>query len=202
MTFGFSISPENGVTARLDYERMGGDASVQQMRTDVRGFLSIPFARSPLGRHVLAARVAAGRNSGDYIFQRELRVGGISEGEFVAAGTRDFPVRGYDTGTLRGRQAALASVEYRLPIFDADRGPGTLPFFFNRLVGDVFVDAGTAWDRRTDARRTIASAGLELAADLVIGYWAPLRYRVGVAWRLRDPDRGEVQPFVALSSSF
>ncbi|HEX8154098.1 MAG TPA: hypothetical protein VF698_13275 [Thermoanaerobaculia bacterium] len=190
-TFGFSISRENGVLARVDYEHLGGDASTRQLRTDLRGYRSF-------GRHVLAARVAAGRNEGDFIPQRELRVGGVSEGEFIAAGSRDFPVRGYALGTLRGKQAALASLEYRLPLFDIDRGPGVWPLFFHRVFADVFADAGTAWDRN-DVRRSIASAGAEASIDVVFGYFAPFRWRAGVAYRLNG---GGVEPYVALSSSF
>ncbi len=204
-THGFSISPENGITARFDYENLsqnlGSDLSSQSMRADVRGFLAIPFSRSPLGRHVLAARVAGGRTTGDFILQRELRVGGEGSGEFLTFSTRHFPVRGYDSSTLRGTRAAIGSLEYRVPLWQINRGPATWPFFFNRLVGDVFVDAGRAWTRGTDGR-TIASTGLEIALDMYLGYTTPLRFRAGAAYRLRDPDKGEVQPYLALESSF
>ncbi|HEX8253943.1 MAG TPA: hypothetical protein VF846_12410 [Thermoanaerobaculia bacterium] len=203
--FGFSVSHESGMTARLDYENLsrvlGSDRTVQQLRADVRGYLPIPLARSPLGRHLLAARVAAGNTTGDYIFQRELRVGGTGSGEFLGLESRNFPVRGYDTGTLRGYRAALASAEYRLPLWQIDRGPSTWPIFFNRLVGAAFADAGTAW-QRDGARRTIASVGAEVGLDLFLSYVAPLRYRMGVAYLLNDPGRGELQPYVALETSF
>lgn len=195
----FSISRESGITARLDYENLsralGSDRAMQQYRADVRGYLSMPF------RHVLAARVAGGKTTGDFVLQRELRVGGISEGLFVGVDTRNFPVRGYDGSTLRGNRAAIASLEYRLPVWNIDRGPSTWPLFFNRLVGDVFVDAGRAW-QRTGGHQTIASVGAEAAIDLFLNYFAPLRYRAGVAYRLRAPGKGELEPFVALESSF
>ena len=199
--FGASISPEQGVTARVDYEALGGDASLQQTRADVRGYLAIPYRRSPLGRHVVAARLAGGRTTGDFILQRELRVGGAGSGEFLGLESRNFPVRGYESSTLRGDRAALASVEYRLPIWNIDRGPSTWPLYFQRIVGDVFLDAGTAW-QRTGGRETIASLGAEVAVDLFLSYFAPLRYRLGVAYRLRDPEQGKVQPFIALETSF
>lgn len=204
-TFGFSISPENGVTARFDYENLsralGSDRALQQFRVDTRGYLALPYRRSPLGRHVLAARLAAGQVSGDYVLQRELRVGGTGIGGFIGLDTRTFPVRGYDGSTLRGRRAALGSLEYRLPIWNIDRGPTTWPLFFQRIVGDVFIDAGTAWQRE-GGRRTIASAGAELALDVFLGYFAPLRYRLGVAYRLRDPEQGKVQPYIGIETSF
>jgi Tol biopolymer transport system component len=199
-TFGYSISPEQGVTALVDYENLRGDARVQQTRADIRGYLSLPWRRSPLGRHVLAVRAAGGHATGDFVFQRELRVGGAGMGEFLGLDVRHFPVRGYETSTLRGMRAAIGSIEYRLPIWNIDRGPSLWPFFFQRIVGDVFVDAGTAW--QPSARRTIASAGAEVSLDVFLSYAVPLRYRAGVAYLLREPGKGTVQPYVVLETSF
>lgn len=203
--FGFSVSEERGVTARVDYENLsrafGSDRALQQLRTDLRAYVPIPLARAPLGRHVLAARVAGGITAGDFVLQRELRVGGTGAGEFLGIESRSFPVRGYAAGTLRGDRAALGSAEYRLPIGQIDRGPSTWPVFFNRIVGAAFADAGTAWQRE-GGRRTIASVGAELGADLIISYVAPIRYRVGVAYLLRDPGRGTLQPYIGLQTSF
>ena len=191
-TFDFSVSPERGVTALVDYEHLGGDASVQQTRADVRGYLALPWLRS----HVLAARVAGGRQSGDFIPQRELRVGGAGFGELLGLDLRNFPVRGYSTSTLRGRSATIGSLEYRMPVWNIDRGPSVWPVYFQRIVGDVFVDAGRA------GGATIASTGAEVSLDLFLGYAAPLRYRMGVAYLLREPAKGTVQPYVALETSF
>ena len=196
-TWAYSVSPEQGMTALVDYENLGGDASVQQTRADVRGYLGLPWSRS----HVLAARVAGGRQTGDFIPQRDLRVGGAGSGEFLGLDVRHFPVRGYETSTLRGTRAAIGSLEYRMPIWNIDRGPAVWPLFFQRIVGDVFVDAGTAWPR-TGSGRTIASAGAEVSLDLFLSYAAPLRLRAGAAYLLREPAKGTVQPYIALESSF
>lgn len=193
----YSVSAEQGVTALVDYENLTGDANVQQTRADVRGYLSVPWFRS----HVLAARVAGGETSGDFIPQRDLRVGGAGFGELLGLDLRDFPVRGYSTSTLRGTRAAIASAEYRFPIWNMDRGPSVWPLFFQRIIGDVFVDAGTA-SSRTGPRRTIASTGAEVSLDLFVSYAIPLRLRSGVAYLLRDPAKGTVQPYIALESSF
>ncbi|HEX2120021.1 MAG TPA: BamA/TamA family outer membrane protein, partial [Thermoanaerobaculia bacterium] len=204
----FSISPEQGVTVDLAYENLsralGSDASLQQLRADVRGFLSIPYARSPLGRHVLAARAAGGRNSGDFVLQRELEVGGDVLGSLATLDLTEFPVRGYQSGALRGQTAAIASIEYRFPLWEIDRGPTTLPLFFQRIHGDVFVDAGRAWRQRPQFgnRDTIASTGAEVAFDFIVGNVAPIRLRAGAAYLLRDPARGDVQPYISIGSSF
>ena len=198
--YAYSVSPENGFSARADYENLSGalgsDASLQQWRGDLRGYLTIPWSRAPLGRHVLAARVAGAENRGDFVRQRELRVGGNEDFGFPDLDIRRLPVRGYASGTLRGQRAAIASLEYRFPIWEIERGPATLPVFFNRIIGDVFADAGRAADR------TIASAGAEVGVDLYLGHILPIRYRVGVAWPLREPGKGDVSGYAAFSTSF
>jgi hypothetical protein len=142
-------------------------------------------------------RAAGGRNSGDFVFQRQLKVGGVGFGEFLTLDLTNFPVRGYDEATLRGDTATIGSVEYRFPIYEIERGPATWPVFFNRIHGDVFADAG-----RVSGEGTIASAGLELSADFILGNVLPIRYRMGVAYLLRDPEKGELKPFAAIGSSF
>ncbi|HUP50617.1 MAG TPA: hypothetical protein VNA04_17720, partial [Thermoanaerobaculia bacterium] len=67
-----------------------------------------------------------------------------------------------------------------------------------------FADAGRAWGETilgtNDA--TIASAGAEAGLDVILGHYLPLRYRLGAAWLLRDPGKGEVKGYMALSTSF
>ena len=118
--------------------------------------------------------------------------------------TTHFPVRGYDTSTLRGQSAAIASIEYRFPIYEIDRGPSTWPIFFNRIHGDVFVDAGRAWQQRTLARGTdtIVSTGAEVSADFILINALAIRYGIGVAYLLRDPGKGKTQTYASIGSSF
>jgi outer membrane protein assembly factor BamA len=131
----------------------------------------------------------------------------VGVGEFLGVDITDFPVRGYETGVLRGDSAALASLEYRFPLWQIERGPATYPIFFNRLLGDVFYDTASAWNHNGGGRafrdgNTISSAGAEVGLDLVLGFFAPLRYRVGAAYRFDEPDKGSVGFYVTLGSSF
>lgn len=183
-----SISPEDGVTAAVNYENL---QRVQQIRTDLRGYLSIPGVH-----HVLAVRGAGAWNSGDFIRQREVKVGGDESGNLNTFGLNDLPVRGFDLGALRGQRAVIGSIEYRFPLYEIDRGPTTYPIFFNRIHGAVFSDAGRA------AGTTIASAGAEVAADFIVAGALPLRYRLGVAIRLTNPGKSSVQPYIGIGSSF
>lgn len=222
--FGYGISPERGVTAALTAEALGGERSIQQVRTDLRGYVSVPVSRSPLGRHVLAARVAGGWTGGDFLLERELRVGGGGTEGLLSVDTRHFPVRGIPQSAVRGRNAALISLEYRLPLYEVDTGPATLPLFFHRISAGVFYDTATAWNSdpvvlpaltrpATDpfgSGNTVASAGAELALDLVLGFFVPLRYRVGGAYVIDAPacpapgcDReGNVEFFASVGRSF
>jgi outer membrane protein assembly factor BamA len=83
-----------------------------------------------------------------------------------------------------------ASAEYRFPLLLVERGVSTLPFFFDRLWGDVFLDAGSAWCVRNCEERfafaprafePLASAGVETAFSALIGYDRHLTLRAGVA---------------------
>lgn len=196
----FSISLERGIAASVDYESMsrslGSDRDAQRLRGDLRGYLTIPYANSPLGRHVVAVRALGARNSGAFIFQRQIHVGGEGADEIITLDINNIPVRGFDSKTLVGSSAVAGSFEYRFPLYEVERGPSTIPFFFQRFHGALFADAARASGTR------IASAGAEIAADFIIGNVLPIRYRLGVAKRLTDPDRGKVQPYFGLGSSF
>jgi Tol biopolymer transport system component len=223
-TFGYSISPENGVTALVDAQFLGGDRTVRQARADLRGYLSIPLSRSPFGRHVAALRLTAGTVGGDFLLERELKVGGVGGESLLTTSQTHFPVRGFATGTLRGRNAALLSAEYRVPLYEIDQGPSGWPLFFHRISGNFFLDAATAWyphridlpavkrpvSEPFDDATTLASAGAELALDLYLGFYVPIRYRVGAAYVLDAPpcpspgcDReGGFQFYAGLGRSF
>jgi Tol biopolymer transport system component len=222
--FGHSISPESGVTALVGVQFLGGDRIVRQARGDLRGYLSIPLARSPFGRHVAALRLVGGTVGGDFLLERELKVGGTGGESVLTASLTDFPVRGFATGTLRGRNAALLSAEYRVPLYEIDRGPSGWPLFFHRISGNLFLDAATAWypnpidlpavkrpaSEPFDDAATLASAGVELALDLYLGFYVPIRTRVGAAYVVDAPpcpapgcDRdGGFQFFAGLGRSF
>jgi hypothetical protein len=55
-----------------------------------------------------------------------------------------------------------------------------LPFFLNRITGNVFFDYGSAFDVFADAKFK-SGVGAELWFDMTLGYVAPFTFRLGYA---------------------
>jgi hypothetical protein len=183
-TYGYSISPEGGVTAgtTVEFVRRGlgsfGDATT--VTGDLRAYLP-SFAP----HHVVAVRLAGGASTGDPAVGRTFLLGGSS----TSTGVLDFGsralslLRGFPNDTFAGSHVALLNVDYRWPIARPQRGRGTWPLFVHTIHGAVFADAGDAWTRAFRAGGIKASAGTELSADIIAGYFFPLTATIGAAWR-------------------
>jgi hypothetical protein len=195
--YGYSISPEGGVTAGAAVEiarrALGGDGNAQMYRVDARAFL-------PAGppHAVLALRASGAASRGDEVVRRRLRLGGhdaeggvLSFDEDASSLLRGFPADAFD-----GTNVVLGNAEYRLPLAYIERGLGTWPLFLRSLHVSGFVDAGQAWTGAFAAARTKLSWGAEGGADATAGYALPFTWVVGVAWgrdRSGDfPDNREV----------
>jgi hypothetical protein len=184
-----AVSPQDGAVATLLYRRREEQGS-DRRSDEYRGRLALYARLGPrvgFAHSVLAARVSAGVIDGT--LGERLSVGGVSSGVVTVAfgqslggGTRTFPVRGYDGGSLRGSRAASVSVEYRVPLALIGRSLGHLPLGVDKFSFALFGDVGDAWDAGDDARLHRArSVGLELVGDLTLSYDLPLRFRVGIA---------------------
>jgi hypothetical protein len=118
----------------------------------------------------------------------------------------------------------LVSLEYRFPLYEIDRGPAVWPIFFHRIFADLFYDTATAWNSSAvhlplvtrpetspfDRDSTLSSAGAELAMDLYLGFFVPLRLRAGAAFIVAAPrcpargcgSEGDIDFFFGLGRSF
>ncbi len=185
--YGYSISRESGAMLRLTGETapdaLGSDAKNSSATLDARGYFRLgpPHA-------AIAIRAAGATAWGD---ARARRVFSAS-GNGPAASGFDFGrdavglLRGFEPDALVGTHAAVANIDYRLPIVRPQRGIGTVPLFFRSIHAALFADAGHAWDHGFQSSDVRLSTGAELSIDTVLGYGLPVTFTSGVAWR-RDP---------------
>lgn len=208
-----SISRENGfslqVTARQRWEpetttaetdegTLTFDAAYRELTSWNTGYLALPLPG--FARHVLALRFSSLLRDGPGAPLS--RIGGAAGSGFSIPGagyeiggtSTLLPVRGFDRGARIGSNAWTASLEYRAPLALIDRS--LRPFFFDRVSGALFADAGHAWcsqglaDRFQACRSTSAtdasliSAGAEVTALIgFLGFTSPVRVGAGVPFR-------------------
>ena len=186
--YGYSISDEHGFlfTASTEWTRqaLGATGNAAAAIVDGRGYVAL----GP--RHAaFAVRAAAASAWGDRRVRRRFAAGGA--GPQPGGIQFDFDaialVRGFETGDVDGRRAAVLNVDYRIPLIWLERGVGTWPLFARSLHGAVFTDVGAAWDSRLTRDNRRASFGGEVSADVVLAYSFPLTAAAGVAWR-HDPS--------------
>lgn len=193
--YAYSFGPEDGRKLEFGVERydktLGSDLEYTRYTADWREYLDLP------GRHqVLLARAFYGTSTGSGPPQGVFELGGDPLGEITT--TLDdayLSLRGYPLNVLRGRKAAVGTLEYRFPIVNLERGADTGPFFFRRLHGALFVEAGEAWDgsyRSSDLRRAV---GAELRMNILFSYYLPVTLRLVAAKGLDDD--GEKQFYFA-----
>lgn len=194
--YAYSISPEQGRTFELGTERfdrsLGSDFEFTKYTADWHEYLNFPWKH-----HVLLARAFAGTSTGSAPPQGAYQLGGDNPGDItLSLVDRTVTLRGYPANVLRGRKAALGSMEYRFPITNLEKGWDTKPIYYRRFHGALFFEAGNAWDgtyHEADLRRSI---GAEARLDMTLAYYLPITIRFVVAKGL-DND-GESQAYLGL----
>jgi hypothetical protein len=179
--YDFSISPEQGRTIELGYERpdksLGSDFELNKYTADWHEYINFPWSH-----HVLQARVFAGTSTGQKLPQRAFSLGGDNPGDItLSIDDQDVFLRGYPANAFRGQNTALGSLEYRFPLVDIERGGGQAPIFLRRLHGAVFGEAGNAWDGTFHSSDLKRAVGAEARLDLDLAYRLPLTLRLGIA---------------------
>lgn len=200
--YNFSISPEQGRTVEIGCERLdksiGSDLELNKYTADWHEFINFPWPH-----HVLQVRAFAGTSTGQKFPQGAFQLGGDMPGDItLSIDDRQVYLRGYPVNQFRGQNAALGSLEYRFPIKNIERGDGTSPFFFRRLHGALFAEAGNAWSAGSfhgeDAKRAV---GAEARLDMDIAYGLlPVTLRIVIAKGL--DDFGEFQGYISFWMPF
>jgi outer membrane protein assembly factor BamA len=141
---------------------------------------------------VLAVRAFGGISTGRPLPQGAFALGGDSPGDItLGVGDQSVYLRGYPENAFRGQRAGLASLEYRFPLVNIERGGGQTPFFARRLHGAVFAEAGNAWDGEYHSSEAKRAVGAELRLDLSIAYHLPVTLRLVVAKGLDEKGEGQ-----------
>ncbi|HTF99210.1 MAG TPA: hypothetical protein VK654_01325 [Nitrospirota bacterium] len=179
--YSFSISPEGGRTIALGYEEfskpLGSDFSFRKYTADWHEYVDFPWPH-----HVLQVRAFAGTSIGDTIPQGAFQLGGDYPGDVtIPVDDNSVYLRGYPTNEFRGRRAALASLEYRLPIWNIEAGPGNGPIFFRRVHAAFFAESGDAWNEGFHIRDFKSAVGTEARLDTYFAYSIPITFRIGIA---------------------
>ncbi len=194
--YGFSISPEDGRTIDVGYQRydksIGSDFDITKYTADWHEYIDFPWKH-----HVLLARAFAGTSAGDVMPQGAFQVGGDNPGNtLIQVDDESVYLRGYRVHEFRGRKAGLASLEYRFPIKDIELGWSSTPIFLRRVHGAVFAEAGNAWDNAFRSREFKRSAGAEVRLDTNLVYNLPITFRIVFAHGF--DAKGESQVYVSL----
>jgi hypothetical protein len=182
-SYGYSISPEHGVTlggtAEIARRAWGSTADATTLTADGRVYL--PGVRP---HHVVAVRAAAGTSSGTAQSRRTFLLGGGgSAGDVLDSGREAVSLlRGFRPRSFAGAHVALMNVDYRWPLARPQRGIGTWPLLLHTVHAALFADAGHAWTDQFRHRDLKTSTGAELSFGVVAGYAFPLTTTVGVAW--------------------
>ena len=118
-------------------------------------------------------------------------IGGFPEQDLLRAvfdSTRIGGVylRGYPPGVVFGDQYHLFNLEYRMPLFEIEKGVLSLPIYFNYIHLAAFADVGNAFFNDLKWDELKVGVGAELLLELVVGYYLPTTFRVGYARGLMD----------------
>lgn len=175
------------VGLRLHHPALGSDLRVLELSSHLTGYLGMPWSR----KQVLAGRLSAGISAGEASERSAYVLGGLPIRDVLSDALDNIRfgsdvLRGYAPGALVGRSFYLGTVEYRMMVFELERGIESLPFYADRLHLAVFVDAGDTPNGAPSLDGLRAGAGAELRLDLVAGYFLPLDLRLGYARGLTE----------------
>lgn len=208
--YSMSVGPERGFTlgASVDLADLytASDYSIYAFGYQSTAYLPMPW----LDHHTLALHLGGAVSAGDYPRRGLYFVGGFADttiqdviNNTVFQG--GFVLRGYEPVSFIGSQYHLANAEYRFPIMTVDRGVSTLPFFLQRIAGNLFVDYGGAFDRldvENFRDQFHTGVGAEVFLDLQLGYYSLLNVRMGYAKGFGEFAVPGGQKYLAIAAPF
>jgi hypothetical protein len=173
----FGYGAETGRQLRANMavsdKRIGSDYGDLRVSASYAEYLRMPWP----GHQVLALRISGGASAGGLRGRGPFRIGGLSENQDVirtvlarTAMSEGTSLRGYAPSEFSGLYYGLFNAEYRVPLIDVDRGVGSVPGFFERVVAVMFTDWGMAWTDPIRFKDIAGSVGATLITSLKFGY--------------------------------
>ena len=188
LKYPYSISHEEGRKIRLLHryysKETGSDLISREYIASYTEYINMPT--DYLRHHVAYISLTGAASQGDRTLQGAFQIGGPP-----SALQTGYPLRGYRPGFAVGQYLATGTLEYRVPLKYIFKGNRTRPFFWDRLHGALFADAGEVWDDNTGftSDRLKVGAGLEARLDMTLGYWLRITPTLGLAKGLnKDGD--------------
>jgi len=191
-----SISAEKGRAIYLNlsvfHPAFGSDYQSTSIAWSWTEYIDLPWA----DEHVLALRLGGGVGIGNLSRRGVFFVGGFPEQDVLRTlFGLDRPagvyLRGYPPGVVYGNQYHLFNLEYRMPLFDIEKGFGSLPIYFTHVHATAFVDVGNAFFGALEPEDLKVGLGAELLLEMVIGYALPTTFRIGYARGLMEEGGDE-----------
>lgn len=154
-------------------KRIGSDYGDLRVTASYTEHLRMPWP----GHQTLGYRLSGGISAGGLRGRGPFRIGGLAEEQDVirtviarTSLSDASSLRGYEPSVYSGLYYGLLNVEYRIPLLDVDRGVGSVPALFQRLVAVVFTDWGMAWTDPIRFKDLAGSIGATLITNLEFGY--------------------------------
>lgn len=205
----YAISAERGfdfsIGTDLADRVLASENSLISFSATFNGYLQVPSTH-----HVVALGLSGGTGGGDYPRRGLFAIGGFAHVPLLDAFRSNlrqsgYRLRGYLPNQFAGNDFNLVNLEYRAPLWYADRGISTLPGFLRTVSAAAFLDYGAAYNR-LDSKDWLepfhAGTGVELWLDLMFGYYYGGNVRIGYARGLDDEAIDGGQVYTVLSGAF
>ncbi len=129
------------------------------------------------GHQVLAMRLTAGMSAGGLDRRGAFFLGGQTQGQDIlrtiiarTSYNEAGKLRGFVPAAFSGRYYTVLNTEYVIPLYDVERGIGSLPMFMDRLLLVPFTDVGMAWTEELTEELIKVGVGASLIFAFDIGY--------------------------------
>lgn len=199
-----AISPGDGRAVKLIVESSDlgdSDYSGNIYTLDWREYLRLGDSA-----HVIGLRYVHGWGDED---PRPFRLGGVRSsgglqeilggrvGPFL--NKRRYTLRGYDS-TSSGRRMQLATIDWRFPLANVERGTMSPPAGLLDLSATLFAESGATWNDGGEPEEYRSAAGAEIHAGVNLFYALNLKLRLGFAHGY--DEGGEDQVYLTIGSAF